>query len=338
MSHIYFSGVYLLTFLLWRSRSVIPLHSFSAAITIGRALPSLYSAPFLSNNTKGEFHPNISTGSINSEKYLLYIPYSINGSMLFITMVGFFVVFVFQGKDICKEKKDKGITEPNKQSLKWRYFMFVLIFFFTLFVSVRALLLGNFLFSLTVESDLHLSKLSANILTVVLITSDAFSQFFSGIISRYITLRRIILLQMTFGTLACIILSFYGLSSLIVLWIFTPLHDLILGALRTTMISLVNSRFEVTGFLMATVDSGMACGKLASTWIGAAVLDRYNSHILLYIWLGFQLIITLTGGLLLAYLWKKPLRFLPADESDEESDIKDTKSLLQNNDSTDEDP
>ena len=329
MCDIYFLGVYLLTFLLWGSESVIPLHSFTAALTIGRALPSLYSAPFLSNNTIGEFHPNKSSHLNNSEEYLLYIPYTINGSMLFITMVGFILVFVFQGKDICKEKKDKGIKEPNKQSLKWRYFMYILIFFFALFVSVRALLLGSFLFSLTVESDLHSSKLSANILTVILITSDAFSQFFSGIISRYVTLRRIIVLQMTFGTLACIILSCYGLTSLIVLWTFTPLHDLILGGLRTTMISLVNSRFEVTGFLMATVDSGMACGKLASTWIGAAVLDRYNSQILMYIWLGFQLVITLTGGLLLAYLWKKPLRFLPRDESDEENDINDTKSLLE---------
>ena len=330
MSDIDFSGVYLLTFLFWGSESVIPLHSFTAALTIGRALPSLYSAPFLSNNTKVDFHPNRSSHLITSEEYLLYIPYTINGSMLFITMVGFSVVFVFLGQGIlCKEKTDKDIMKPNEQSLKWRHFMFVLIFFFALFVSVRALLLGNFLFSLTVESDLHLSKLSANILTVVLITSDAFSQFFSGIISRYITLRRIIVIQMTFGTLACIILSCYGLASLIVLWIFTPLHDLILGGLRTTMISLVNSRFEVTGFLMATVDSGMACGKLASTWIGAAVLDRYNSQILMYIWLGFQLIITLTGGLLLAYLWNKPLRFLPRDESDEENDINDTKSLLE---------
>ena len=161
----------------------------------------------------------------------------------------------------------------------------------------------NFLVSMTVESDIHLSKQSANILTFTLLASDACSRFGSGIISKAIPLEWLVLVQITVGTFLCVILAVFGLSSVIVLWTFTLLHNIFLGGLRSTILSLINSRLELTGFLVAAADAGLASGKLTSSWIGGAVLDKSRPQILLYMWLGIQVSVAILGYTMVVFLW-----------------------------------
>ena len=255
----------------------------------------------------------------------LYVHYTINGSFLFLAMAGFFLMTIIYGtNDIYCKNSDTMISSEEKAP----WFFYLAVFILNLFICSRVFVMVNFLVSMTVESDIHLSKQSANILTFTLLASAACSRFGSGIISKAIALEWLVLVQVTVGTFLCVILAVFGLSSVIVLWIFTLLHNLFLGGLRSTILSLINSRLELTGFLVAAADAGLASGKLTSSWIGGAVLDKSRPQILLYIWLGIQISVAILGYTMVAFLWGKPVRFqtLANDESKPDSKAENEES------------
>ena len=304
---------------LWGKDAIIPFHTIAGGVTLGRAIPSLYSAPFLTTTQLNASIPNTTYRG----QYLLYVPYTINGSFLLLAMAGFLLMTIIYGtNNIYCENSNKIISSEEKPP----WFFYMAVFTLNLFLSSRVFVMVNFLVSMTVESDIQLSKQCANILTFTLLASDACSRFGSGIISKAIALEWIVLVQITVGTFLCVMLAVFGLSSVIVLWIFTPLHNIFLGGLRSTLLSLINSRLVLTGFLMATADAGLASGKLSSSWIGGAVLDKSRPQILLYIWLGLQISVAILGYIMVAFLWGRSVRFQTLANDDSKSD---SKALLE---------
>ena len=102
---------YLLTLGLWGKKAIIPFHTVAAGVTLGRAIPSLYSAPYLSNtNLNTSIHYTADRG-----QYLLYVPYTINGSFLCLAMAGFLLMTIIYGtNDIYCKNSDKMISSEEK--------------------------------------------------------------------------------------------------------------------------------------------------------------------------------------------------------------------------------
>ena len=185
--------------------------------------------------------------------------------------------------DVNIEQVAESHTPLTQSKSKWTVIIYCIVFFIFFFlIDIIIEGLGNFIYTIAVEGPTHFGREEAALLNFVILTVGLLSKFLAMVLLTCVSIQNVIIIFIILSTISGIIMSLYGLSSHISLWITTCAFKFTSAPLYAYGFAYANEYVNITGFIAGIFEVGLSLGFIASASMTAFVLDNYGSSAVLW--------------------------------------------------------
>ncbi|XP_013398948.1 sodium-dependent glucose transporter 1 [Lingula anatina] len=305
---------------MWGKSAIIPLHITHVGVGAGETVAPLLVEPFLAPlcSQYGNTTPvDMTTAAyeilrdyelLNEKKRganstlcgptRIQIPYAVAGGISCTVMVSFLVLYLSNPKRAVAQKRTttesndvhckrsvKAILNPASYTGGRLCFgvQFLALYFFLLFAyEVARIPLNSFLYAIAVETDLQFTEPTATLLLTVFGAAYALGKVVPLFLYPCVSIQAIFVVEPILVLTFLLLLTFLGLQSQSMYWVFTCICAVATAPLFSTALSWVNEYIKVGAAISALSTIGYSLGGIAGQPLAGYVYQFYGAPPLLY--------------------------------------------------------
>ena len=301
---------------MWAEKAPLPVHALHTAVTLGQMIGPLIAQPFISsrndtNPAGGEqindqafkyytsgnmsaswdqmLHSDLHSQQMAPSPFI-FMPYVIVGTFTCLVSI---VFFIFSRMQIPSEFLS---TETTPRTLKqilnpatcadgnilYATFMLICIFLVYLAYVSTNNSMNIFLYPIAMETHLNFTKTSASLLMTTYFAASTAGRFFWGLLSHFIPITVILLLELAFEVGCYTSLASIGLNSLPALWTLACTSAFFMTPVYPTVMAWADRYIKVTGAVVAIIDIGIGSGTFTSSWMSGVIYQRMGAQAFFY--------------------------------------------------------
>ena len=276
----------------WAEKAPLPVHALHTAFTFGQILGPVISQPFITpvNSTDSNSSVTLAPTVTPEPSKLVFAPYVICGIFSCVVSL-FFAIFacIPPPKEIIdKNQKPKTLYEMFSPAAcadgKLLFATFWVICLFVAYV-VHVSPMNSitiFLYPVAVKSQLHFPTTIAIVLQSVYYTSGTVGRIIFGLLSHYVSIKILVFIEIITQLGGFAGLAFLGLSAQYMFWIWICSVTFFASPIYPAVMAWADRYIEVTGLVVAVIDTGIGVGVFASSWLSGLIFQRKGSQVLLY--------------------------------------------------------
>ena len=279
---------------LWGADSSKPFIITSCFGGLGKLLAPAFALPFITitslygnnehNSLNISFRNNSSTDSYTGHVYQVYVILGclITGGTVFLACV----VIALKPSDCnlnlsvdnVKESHKPVTSTGSRLSVILCCAVFILYFFF-IDIVIEGLL--NFLYTIATESR-YFTRDEASLLNIVIQGISLVSKLVLIALLNCVSIQNLMNILIILSSLSGVIMSIFGLSSNISLWITASIFIFVATPVYSGGFAYANEYVNITGFVAGLFAAAVSLGYFTSAWMTASVLRNYGSRAVLW--------------------------------------------------------
>ena len=267
----------------------------------------------LSSSFNMSSEPLLSTPLPGLESHI-QVPYSISALYSFVfclLFLGFYIKDYYRRKDFEVLRTDRHESMSTFASTKnflksfspgsctggnatFGAMLFTLIFLYYGNIVGGERAYGRFIFSYALQSDQGFSSSDAALLNSVFWIGFTTGRGLSSILAYWCPVVVLIIVEMTVNVTCGIVLTIWGSSVPLVLWISTGVLGLFLSPIFPSGLAWSNLYVEMKGLAVTVVYIGSSVGAIVYQWVTGYLFEYQGPETLMYVILGYALLISST--------------------------------------------
>ena len=304
----------------WGKKAPVPVHVLQLMFAVGQAVAPLLTKPFISKVNTDIFNSitaaNSSTINFTSQvphlpetnspvtvygnytyqlnydkpSPYIYVPFLLLGAYGCAISV-IFVIFA------CKPAPQELNSRLKKKTFRELFSpkfcgdgdvsfvsLFLIGLFLVYFMEIAAMVaLSTFIYPIAVNTkSLQFTSSSGSVVTTLFFTLGMAGRLFWAILSHFISIKFIAFCELTLQVVSFICLALFGLKSQLSFSILVCVCSFFMQPLYPALMAWSNRYIEVTGLVVAVIDTGIGIGYLLSSWISGIVYQRFGAQSILY--------------------------------------------------------